>query len=49
MLRGDQFIGMVSLDNLLVHLSMDLSDLSRPVTGEVLFPQREPAVPVPYS
>jgi len=42
---GGTFAGVVSVDDLLVDLAADLSDLARPVTGEVLFGQRDGAVP----
>lgn len=40
-----RFVGMVTVDDLLVNLAGDLSDLARPVTAEVLFGHRD--VPVP--
>ena len=43
--RGEQFLGMVTVDDLLVDLAGDLADLARPVTAEVLFGQRDSAVP----
>ena len=44
--RDDRFVGMVTVNDLLIDLAGDLSDLSRPVTGEVLFPRRVPEAPV---
>jgi CBS domain-containing protein len=44
-LRDGRFVGMVSADDLLIDLAADLSDLARPVTAEVLFPQRDAPVP----
>jgi CBS domain-containing protein len=44
--RGRRFVGMVTVDDLLIDLAGDLSDLSRPVTGEVLFPQHAAETPV---
>lgn len=44
--RGESFVGMVTVDDLLIDLAGDLSDLSRPVTGEVLFPQHTVQPPV---
>lgn len=44
--RGRRFVGMVTVDDLLIDLAGDLSDLSRPVTGEVLFPQHTAEMPV---
>jgi CBS domain-containing protein len=43
--RDGRFVGMVAVDDLLVDLAADLADLARPVTAEVLFGQRDPAVP----
>lgn len=43
--RGDEFVGMVTVDDLLMDLSSDLADLARPVTGEVLFGHRDSPVP----
>jgi CBS domain-containing protein len=42
---GGRFVGMVTVDDLLMNLAGDLSDLARPVTAEVLFGHRD--VPVP--
>ena len=39
------FIGMVSIDDLLINLAAELSDLSRPVIGEAIFGQRDSDVP----
>ena len=35
--RGDAFAGMVSVDDLPVNVAADLSDLVRPICGEILF------------
>lgn len=43
--RDGRFAGMVALDDLLVNLAADLSDLVRPVTAEVLFGHRDSPVP----
>jgi CBS domain-containing protein len=43
--RGDRFVGILSIDDLLVDLASDLWDLSRPVAGEVLFAHHDAAVP----
>lgn len=40
-----EFVGTVSVDDLLVDLAADLADLVRPITAEVLFAHRDPAVP----
>jgi CBS domain-containing protein len=43
--RGDEFAGVISVDDLLVNLAADLADLARPVAGEVLFGHRDSPVP----
>jgi CBS domain-containing protein len=43
--RDEQFVGMISVDDLLVDLAADLADLARPVTAEILFAHRETGVP----
>jgi len=43
--RGAQFVGMITVDDLLVDLAADLSDLARPVTAEVLFAHHDSPVP----
>ncbi len=40
-----RFVGVVAVDDLLVDMASDLAELVRPLTAEVLFPQRDPAVP----
>ncbi|MEX0847786.1 MAG: CBS domain-containing protein [Ilumatobacteraceae bacterium] len=45
-MRGDNFVGMLTIDDLLVALAEQLSSLARPITAEILFPHRDPAVPV---
>jgi signal-transduction protein with cAMP-binding, CBS, and nucleotidyltransferase domain len=40
-----QFVGMVAIDDLLMNLASDLSDLARPVTAEVLFGHHDSPVP----
>lgn len=42
-MRDAKLVGMISVDDLIIHLAADLSDLARPITGEVLFAQRETA------
>jgi CBS domain-containing protein len=42
---GEQFVGMITVDDLLVDLAADLADLARPVTAEVLFAHRDSQVP----
>lgn len=43
--RNGQLVGMLSIDDLLMDVAADLSDLARPVTAEVLFAHRESPVP----
>lgn len=43
--RGHEFIGMISVDDLLIDLAADLADLAKPVTAEMLFAHRESPVP----
>jgi len=43
--RGEQFVGMISIDDLLVYLAADLTALARPITAEVLFAHRDSPVP----
>ena len=44
-LRRGQFVGTVTIDDLLVYLAADLSDLVKPVTAEILFSHRDSLVP----
>ena len=37
LVRAGQFVGMITVDDLLIDLAADLSDLARPVTAEVIF------------
>jgi CBS domain-containing protein len=43
-LRDGQFVGMITIDDLLVDLAADLADLARPVTAEILFAHRDSVV-----
>ena len=43
--RGQHFVGMLSIDDLLVYLAADLGDLARPITAEILFAHRDSPVP----
>lgn len=43
--RHGEFAGMITIDDLVMDLSADLSDLARPITAEVLFGQRDSSVP----
>lgn len=42
---GEDFVGTVSVDDLLVDVVSDLADLARPVTAEVLFAHHDSPVP----
>lgn len=44
--RDDSFIGMISVDDLLINLAANLVDLARPVTAEVLFAHRDSPTPM---
>ena len=43
--RDGRFVGMVTVDDLLIDLAGDLADLARPITAGVLFGQHDPGVP----
>ena len=43
--RGAQLVGVLTIDDLLMDVAADLSDLARPVTAEVLFAHRDSPVP----
>jgi CBS domain-containing protein len=43
--RDDVFVGMITIDDLIVDIAADLADLARPITAEVLFGHRDAAVP----
>jgi CBS domain-containing protein len=43
--RGQSFVGMISIDDLLINLAGELGDLARPVTAEVLFAHHDSPVP----
>jgi hypothetical protein len=43
--RDDQFVGMITVDDLLMDLAADLGDLARPVTAEVIFGHHDAPVP----
>ncbi|MHB1852743.1 MAG: CBS domain-containing protein [Acidimicrobiales bacterium] len=44
--RDGQFVGMVTVDDLLVDMARDLVDLSRPITAEIAHAHRDSALPV---
>ena len=43
--RGEHFVGMITVDDLLVNLVGDIDDLVRPVTAEILFAHHDAQVP----
>jgi CBS domain-containing protein len=43
--REGRFDSMLTLDDLLIDLAADLSDLARPVTGQAVFGQHDASVP----
>lgn len=42
---GDRFVGMITVDDLLIDLAGDLADLARPLTSETLFAHHDAPVP----
>jgi len=42
---GDEFVGMITVDDLLIDLAADLADLARPVTAEAIFGHHDSSVP----
>jgi hypothetical protein len=42
---GEQLVGMLTMDDLVVDLTADLLRLTRPIVGQVLFGHREPVAP----
>ena len=45
LVRAGQFVGMISIDDLLMDLAADFSDLARPVTAEVIFGHHDNPLP----
>lgn len=43
--RGPHFVGMISIDDLLIELARNLADLTRPIAGEVESAQRDSPLP----
>jgi CBS domain-containing protein len=43
--RGGQFVGVITIDDLLVDVAADLVDLSRPVEAEILFAHHDSPAP----
>jgi CBS domain-containing protein len=44
--RHGEFVGMITVDDLLIDLASDLADLSRPVIAEAVFGHHDSRVPV---
>lgn len=44
--RNGRFVGMVTVDDLLIDVAADLADLVRPVTAEVIFGHRDAGLPM---
>jgi signal-transduction protein with cAMP-binding, CBS, and nucleotidyltransferase domain len=49
LVRAGQFVGMITVDDLLIDLAADLSDLARPVTAEVIFGHHDTPLPAKTS
>jgi CBS domain-containing protein len=45
LVAGEQLVGMLTMDDLVVDLTGDLLRLTRPIVGQVLFGHREPVAP----
>jgi CBS domain-containing protein len=43
--RDGRFVGMITVDDLLINVASDLADIARPVTAEVLFAHRDSPAP----
>ena len=43
--RGHEFVGMITVDDLLIDMAANLADLSRPVTAEVIFGHHDSPIP----
>jgi CBS domain-containing protein len=43
--RDGSFVGMITVDDLLINVASDLADLARPITAEVLFAHRDSPAP----
>jgi hypothetical protein len=48
-MRDGRFVGMITIDDLLMNLSSDLANLARPITDEVIFVHRDSAYPAAVS
>jgi CBS domain-containing protein len=47
-MRDGKFVGMITIDDLIMDVSADLADLARPISGEVLFAHHDSPVPAKY-
>ena len=47
--QAGKFVGMITIDDLLIDLAADLSDLARPVTAEMMFGHHDSPLPVTIS
>lgn len=45
LVRNGKFVGTITVDDLMIDLAGDLSDLARPVTAEMLFAHRDASAP----
>ena len=45
LVRAGDFVGMITVDDLLIDLAADLTDLARPVTAEVIFGHHDNPLP----
>lgn len=43
--HGNRFVGMITVDDLLINLAADLGDLTRPVMAEVIFGHHDSSLP----
>jgi CBS domain-containing protein len=43
--RAGRFVGMITIDDLLIDLAADLSDLARPITAEAIFGHHDSPLP----
>jgi CBS domain-containing protein len=44
--KDGAFVGMITVDDLLIDLAADLSDLARPITAELIFGHHDAGLPV---
>jgi CBS domain-containing protein len=43
--RGQEFVGMIAIDDLLIGLASDLADIAKPIAAEAVFFHRDSPVP----